>query len=343
MTSDVPTSKDAEPQGEGEEEEEEETDIKTVIQLYRKMEARVKTLEEEGRRAREEIDGLRDKLEEQEWARKRLEDKLAEINGTPATAPRGSEAGERAPVEWKKELEKVENRVIKIEEREKEKNKKRCIVFTDSNGRDATTPDSVKRFIPEEERDRYEIQIVITYRVQEAIDKVRAGQLAIRGAHILIDCLNNDARPTHKEPQLSPEKLAEGLDTLRTELWQRGAIHIVVSSLRPTQRADVGEHNKAIHRYLGTKRDEDGGHGCSTQVRLHHLRADGLHLHPRFYSVLQQTFAFALMGKYVPDPTPFDCYEPDHVRQPFLRDWPVVGLNGRQADRASSNNYGWKR
>ena len=174
----------------------------------RKMEERIAQLEEEGRRTREEVSGLRDKLEKEVWARQRLEEKLKERE----SADSGRQ--EEPPREWKQVMEETETRVLKkIEEkereREREKQKKHCIIFTDSNGRNTAMPESVKSHIPAEERDNYEVKLVITYRVAEALDKVKAGGLGINGAIVVIDCLSNDARQTRNGPHLSPCKLTE--------------------------------------------------------------------------------------------------------------------------------------
>ena len=89
---------------------------------------------------REEINGLRDRVEEEVWARTNLEKKIQERR------VEGESGGERIAAEdWKKELKEVEERITKkVGEQQKAKEKRRCIVFTDSNGRNATTPESIK-------------------------------------------------------------------------------------------------------------------------------------------------------------------------------------------------------
>ena len=283
---------------------------------------------------REEMRGLRDRLEEETWARANLEKKM-------------EEKGEAGPTqivaveEWKKELKEVEERIKKkVEAEQKAKKKKRCIVFTDSNGRNATTPSSIKHHMPEGERDDFEVAVVIAYRIEEACSLVEKGDLDIAGATVLIDCHNNDARLTRKARALSPDELTQAVDKLRKKLFDAGAFNIVVCSLKPTERADVSAHDESICRYLESRREIDGGHGCHTQVRLEHLRGDGLHILPRFYYVLQETYAYALMGKYVRDPTPRDCLTPLHVRQAFRREWPLLSSRSDRVTRDSRTNHG---
>ena len=285
---------------------------------------------------REEINGLRDRVEEEVWARTNLEKKMQENRSRGESEGGGGLAVE----EWKKELKEVEERITKkVEEEQKAKKKKKCIVFTDSNGRNATTPESIKYHMPEEERENHEVVVVIAYRVEEAMSRVKKGDLGIAGATVLIDCHNNDARETRKARRLSPEELTNSVDKFRKQLWDAGACNIVVCSMKPTKRCDVSEHDQAISRYLESMRDVDGGNGCHTQVRLEHLRGDGLHIRPPFYRVLQQTYAFGLMGRYVPDPTPRECLTPYHVRQAFRREWPLLrGSNGRVVREPRTNH-----
>ena len=131
----------------------------------------------------------------------------------------------------------VETRVLKkIEEKEKEGKKEQCVVFTDSNGRNVATPDSIKSHILEEECANYEVSLVITYRIEEAVAKVQSGQTAVNGAIVLIDCLSNNSRQTKNAPQISPNELTDALDTFQKQLWDSDALNIIVCALRPTQR-----------------------------------------------------------------------------------------------------------
>ena len=233
------------------------------MNCFKQLEARVRAQEEEGRRMKEEIGGLRDRLEEEVWQRQRLEKKMEEImQGREA-----EERQERAGEEWKKEIKEAEERIMEKMEEEKKKKKKRCLVLTDSNGRNGTTASSIRYHMPEEDKDAYDVNIAIAYRIAEATDMVKQGDLAIDGAVVLIDCHNNDARQTKRYPKLPPNRYIQELDKLRKELWDKGAADVIVCSLKPTQRADVSEYVDLVHRYLVSMEGKDGGHGCHTQVR----------------------------------------------------------------------------
>ena len=220
--------------------------------------------------------------------------------------------------------------------------KRKCLIFTDSNGRNATTPESVLSHIPEESRGHYEVEIAVAYHMNEVIDRMEKEEFNVRGVHVVIDCHSYDARDTRFRPALTPESFVRKVDELRQKLWDAGAAGIVVCAIKPTQRADVREHNESVHYYLRSKKDTDGGHGCGAQVRLDHLSRDGLHLQPRFYHVLQNTYACAISGTNVPLPTPISDFIPFHVRQRWERDWPR--MEGREAEgvRTQSHSYGWR-
>ena len=53
-----------------------------VFKNLRFFSTRIACLEEEGKRTREEVRGLRDRFEEEEWGRRRLEEKLKEKEET---------------------------------------------------------------------------------------------------------------------------------------------------------------------------------------------------------------------------------------------------------------------
>ena len=302
---------------------------------------RVRSLEEGEKRMKGEIRDLRDCLEEEKWGRKRLEEKLKEKE------EQLSQFAEAAPEtqggQWKAELKQTEERIMKKVEEKEDKKRKRCIIFTDSNGRNATTPQSIKSYIPAEERDNYDVSIIITMRMAEVASKVEAGNIPINGAIVLIDCLGNDARQTRQARQLSPDEHVRALDELRKKLWNAGAADVITCSPKPTQRADMTIYSDRVNRYLKSLGNDDAGHGCATQVRLWHLRGDGLHLQPRFFHVLQKTYAYALMGKYVLDPTPLDEFAPDYVRQAYRADWPLMNRGGGESGRAPNTHYGWQR
>ena len=326
--------------GRDEEVEEETAEWKSL--LY-ELQGRVMRLEAENEKLRGEVGGLRDKVEEQDFANKTLEKKIEEITREKEVAAGDPDERER-PNEWKEELGKMEERLLRRVEAVEggggaAAQKRKCLILTDSNGRNATTPSSVLSHIPEESREDYEVEIVIAYHLQEILDKLEKNELSVQGVHVVIDCHSNDARNTRTGPALSPEALVRRVDELRQKLWDAGAAGIVVCAMKPTQRVDLREHNEAVHYYLRSKKDTDGGHGCGSQVLLEHLSRDGLHLQPRFYHVLQHTYACAISGTEVHKPTPISDFIPFHVRQQWERDWPRrEGTQGEGGRPQNLNN-----
>ena len=107
---------------------------------------------------------------------------------------------------------------------------------------------------------------------------------------------------------------------------------------------DVTPHNKHLDDFLfrlgGT------GYGIRTQIRLDYLKADGFHILPQYGSVLDKTYACAVMKIDVPCPTPRNEFMPEHIRRRWRNEWPVVGRMGdnRSADRSEGPNqiHGWR-
>ena len=194
--------------------------------------------------------------------------------------------------------------------------RKRCVIIVDSNGRDASSSELIKSHIPKHERDKYDIEVTVAYRIEEAYDKVE------RGAIVIIDCLTNMVKETCSGPGQNPDELVWCVDRLRERLWAAAAAEIIICQIKPTLRLDVSHHNRALDAYLRSQMELDGGHGCCTQIRLDYLRADGLHLKPQFFSVLNKTYACAIMGASVPDPTPYEDFTPMHVRRRWESEWP---------------------
>ena len=93
------------------------------------------------------------------------------------------------------------------------------------------------------------------------------------------------------------------------------------------QCVDVTQHNILLSQYLETM--EEGGFGCRTQIRKSYLKEkDGFHIRPEFSSILDRTYACAILGIHVPCPTPLEDFTPDHVRRRWEREWPRVGRVG---------------
>ena len=112
-----------------------------------------------------------------------------------------------------------------------------------------------------------------------------------------------------------------------------GATAVVVCQIKPMQLMDVTPFNELLSDYLRSQR---WGFGCQTQIRLSQLKADGFHVLPQFDSVIDRTYACAIRGALVPDPTPHEGFVPNHVKRRWQAEWP--GLGGRVANH---RNYGW--
>ena len=55
------------------------------------------------------------------------------------------------------------------------------------------------------------------------------------------------------------------------------------------------------------------GYSVQTQIQMDYLRHDGFHISKQFESVVDKTYACALMGVPVPNPTPVANFEPDYI------------------------------
>jgi hypothetical protein len=67
----------------------------------------------------------------------------------------------------------------------------------------------------------------------------------------------------------------------------------------------------------------EGVHGYHTQIRLEHLAGDGFHIRAAYTSVLERTYACALLGILVPFQTP-----PEHF--------------AKGADQREQRNFEWE-
>ena len=84
------------------------------------------------------------------------------------------------------------------------------------------------------------------------------------------------------------------------------------------------------------------GFGCRTQVRIKDLDPrDGFHVLPQVKTVLDRTYAFAIMGLPVPCPTEEEDFIPTLVRRSYEAQWPRVGVDQRRGVRAQFANHGW--
>ena len=183
-----------------------------------------------------------------------------------------------------------------------------------------------------------EVEVVVAYTLGEAYRRIDRGEISVSGGIVLIDNLTNDVRGTRNRPAVSPEQLVQLVDNVRRRAMAAGARAVVVCQLKPMQTTDVGPYNDFVDRYLrGEKERGRGGYGCRTQIRLDFLKADGHHVKPEFGSVIDRTYACALLGVNVPFPTPWNEFTPNHVRQQWEADWPRLAGGGRD----TIHHHGW--
>ena len=175
-----------------------------------------------------------------------------------------------------------------------------------------------------------EVEVVVAFTLDEAYRGVEHGVIDARGKTVIIDDLTNDVRGTRARPAASPQQLVRLMDRLRTRLMTAGATATVVCQLKPMQVTDVSPYNDLLHDYLhGEQKRGRHGFGCRTQIGLDFLKADGYHIKPQYDSVVDKTYACAILGVPVPFPTPWGGFVPDHVRRRWEAEWPrLVGGEG---------------
>ena len=81
-------------------------------------------------------------------------------------------------------------------------------MLTDSNGR-GVTPDTIKNHGSEEEKERWEIQVVQVLTLREAWDRLRRGDIRVDGARVVVDCVMNDVLGTRKRGQAESREVAK--------------------------------------------------------------------------------------------------------------------------------------
>ena len=330
----------------------------SVSQRLAEMEGRISRLEAENLKMRGELRELRDRVEEEEWARGNMESKVEEREKMEkeVTALREEVAKEKKERENReREMEKRISEKLKgwqegvasneaINQRNERSHpirKKRCIVFTDSNGK-WISEDMVKIHIPKAERETYDVLPVVAPTIEIAYFMVAKGDVDVRGAVVVIDNLTNDVRGNPNRPAATPQELIRRVDRLRERVRVASAVAVVVCEVKPMQVTDVRPHNSLLDSYLSSKGRT--GYGCRTQIRMNTLKPDGFHINPSEYSVLAKTYACAIQGLPVPCPTPVDDFVPLIDRRRYEAEWPrvdsQVGPQGR-VSQGQNMNHGW--
>ena len=146
-----------------------------------------------------------------------------------------------------------------------------------------------------------------------------------------MDSLTNDTRGTRTRPAVSPRELVGLVDRLRWAIKRAGAVGVVVCQIKPMQTTDVTPYNILLDEYLRYEQQKGrGGHGCRTQISLDSLKPDGFHVKSEFDSVIDKTYACAILGIHVPCPTPPDQFVPFLFRRRTEQEWPRLGQRGQE-------------
>ena len=92
---------------------------------------------------------------------------------------------------------------------------------------------------------------------------------------------------------------------------------VSVCQIKPMRHKDVSPFNCLLDDYLRA----NGIPGCETQIKMENLRPAGFHILRQFDSVVDRTYACAILGVPVPCPTPSENFIPEHVRELYKKDW----------------------
>ena len=328
------------------------------------LEAKLTKTEEENKWLREEVERLKKSLEEEVAARGQLEEKLrvvVEVDEEERTKIKtelekekeGRKRWEEEKIkEVKEDLKKVvglEKEIKEVVERlstrsSEEKEEKtagagdvvdedpiyKCIVLTDSNGQRATE-ESIRTHMPADKRSKYEIQVVVAYRLEDAYERIEKKDhkfhVNVENSYVIIDNITNNIRGGKNNEAEPPDLVADRVAALRELILSNSAKAVVVCEPKPMKWVDVRYSSVRIHKHLVSV--GKGGYGCRTQIRMRYLRDDGFHVQPKYDSIVDKTYACALLGVPVPDPTPFGDLEPEYSRRRWDNQFPKVGGRGK--------------
>ena len=308
-------------------------------QVEEKLRAVVEVEEKERGEIKTELE--REKEERKRWQEERMKE-------VEESRKKDKEVEERNQEEKKKELKGLEREIKEVVERmvttttttttpSREEEKEtvgdddeagspyKCIVITDSNGL-GTTEETIKNHMPTEKRARYQIQVVIAFRLEDAYDRIEEGRIDVENAYVIIDNITNNVRGGKNHEAEPPDLVTDRVAALRELILEKSAKAVVVCQLKPMKRVNVRAHTMQIHRYLLAC--GKGGYGCWTQIRMRYLKEDGFHVQSRHIAIVDKTYACALLGVFVPDPTPFGDLAPDITRRRWENRWPRVGGRG---------------
>ena len=340
------------------------TEYATVGEKLQALEEEVRDLKESEGKAREEVRALRDRVEEMEWGIKNCEKMHKEAKEETGKVSMEVKSvrddwekwEEEKMAQWKEEvkdlvrqvagevnggrnhgggerqegLQREAGRIIGGAERSR---RKRCVVVTDSNGKEATA-DTINNHIPREERGDYDISVVVAHTLDTATRRVLSGEIDVSGAIVIVDNLTNDVRGSWQQKACTPEELLWKLNGLKEAMSNADAI--IVCEVKPMRNVYVMPHNQLLHDYV---LNQPFLYGCRTQIRMEFLDSKGFHILPEYGSVLDRTYACALRAIDVPCPTPFENFVPEFMRRQFEREWPRLVGNRSEGH---VDNHGWK-
>jgi spore germination cell wall hydrolase CwlJ-like protein len=265
------------------------------------MESRVRVLELEVEKLREELGSEREAGRGREAEIRELTGRMVKMEGKTVM----STAGDRDTTTAKGVVDSSEPLV----EPEVEPNDpqwegatgdgEEYVILTDSNGA-GVTETTVKRHIPIQKQRGCRIRVYTTYTLFEAFDKIKAGKIKVEGKRVIVDVTTNDVRGTRGLPRIRPGELVDRVGKVVAVLKEKGARGVTICEPKPMTLMDVFPYSDRLRQKCGERKVG----WCQTQLGVKDLKEDGFHLLPSSLRVLDKTYAFAVMGVKVPHPTP---------------------------------------
>ena len=203
--------------------------------------------------------------------------------------------------------------------------KAKYIVITDANGKGATEA-SIKAFIPKGERENFDIEIAVAYTMAEAVQKLESRLIDVRGAVVILDNLTNDVRGYRGTRPANPDELTGRVNEFHRRSRAKGVKAIVTCQIKPMRFLDVTPFNDHLDEFLRVC----GNFGCLTQIRMDSLKPNGYRVLPACCSIIDHTYACAIRGISVPNPTPRGDFQPEHLWPKWEAEWPEACEGPRQ-------------